>query len=204
MPPEIKIFHCLPVPYPAREVGCRLGTGVEPRTTGATERRAFACCRPQGRYALLRITGYRADETTLEDGTVIRSADFFPLCDGAAMLWCAAVTAGGEITARRDGGGLSVAEKMICDAVGSETADAAMDFLHRSAAAAMRSAGMQISPRRFSPGYGDMPLDLQRWFYRILKMDEMGITLTANNFMLPEKTVTAFAPVRISGGEERI
>lgn len=44
---------------------------------------------------------------------------------------------------------------------------------------------------RFSPGYGDLPLSLQKPILDFLKAD--GITLTETNLMIPTKTVTFIA-----------
>ena len=46
---------------------------------------------------------------------------------------------------------------------------------------------------RFSPGYGDLPLDLQRDFFRILNLPRTcGISLGDTLLMSPSKSVTAF------------
>lgn len=59
--------------------------------------------------------------------------------------------------------------------------------------------GLYCRPR-FSPGYGDAPLDLQKDFERILHMSkEIGVGLTDTLLMTPSKSVTAFigaSPVR--------
>ena len=68
-----------------------------------------------------------------------------------------------------------------------------MDALCTLARAELRRQGLSLSPGRYSPGYGDMPLELQKLFYSNLKMAEMKLSLTAENFFKPEKTVTAFA-----------
>lgn len=45
---------------------------------------------------------------------------------------------------------------------------------------------------RFSPGYGDLPLELQRDFIRILNTERMvGVRLNTSNLMIPCKSVTA-------------
>ena len=45
---------------------------------------------------------------------------------------------------------------------------------------------------RFSPGYGDLPLDVQPAFLRVLDATRrLGITLTPANLMVPTKSVTA-------------
>ena len=45
---------------------------------------------------------------------------------------------------------------------------------------------------RFSPGYGDVPLDLQKDIFRILDCPKnIGLTLTDSLLMVPSKSVTA-------------
>ncbi|GFH40279.1 methionine synthase [Pseudolactococcus insecticola] len=46
--------------------------------------------------------------------------------------------------------------------------------------------------RRFSPGYGDLSLDIQPQFLKTLAADrKLGLTLTDTNLMVPRKSVTA-------------
>jgi cobalamin-dependent methionine synthase I len=46
---------------------------------------------------------------------------------------------------------------------------------------------------RFSPGYGDVPLELQREIFRALECTKrIGLTLTESLLMYPTKSVTAF------------
>jgi hypothetical protein len=45
---------------------------------------------------------------------------------------------------------------------------------------------------RFSPGYGDLPLNLQRTFLQVLQTQKrIGLTVTDSLIMLPSKSVTA-------------
>ncbi len=45
---------------------------------------------------------------------------------------------------------------------------------------------------RFSPGYGDYPISLQRQFIRRLSADKrIGLTATNNSILIPRKSVTA-------------
>ena len=47
---------------------------------------------------------------------------------------------------------------------------------------------------RFSPGYGDLPLDSQKDFIRLLNTEKIaGVRLNENNLMNPLKSVTAIA-----------
>ena len=45
---------------------------------------------------------------------------------------------------------------------------------------------------RFSPGYGDLPLDVQRDFLNVLNAQKrIGLTVTENLILIPRKSVTA-------------
>lgn len=45
---------------------------------------------------------------------------------------------------------------------------------------------------RFSPGYGDLPLEFQKDFFRMMNLTkEIGITLSKSLLMVPSKSVTA-------------
>lgn len=60
---------------------------------------------------------------------------------------------------------------------------------------------------RFSPGYGDLPLDVQPYFCKILDTNKkMGLSLSQTNIMSPKKSITALLgisekaqPMRIKG-----
>ncbi len=46
--------------------------------------------------------------------------------------------------------------------------------------------------RRFSPGYGDVPLDIQGYFASLLELyRRIGVSVTEGGIMTPQKTVTA-------------
>ncbi|MCR5762970.1 MAG: hypothetical protein K6G00_06250 [Treponema sp.] len=45
---------------------------------------------------------------------------------------------------------------------------------------------------RYSPGYGDVPLTMQKTFFSLLQCSKIGLTLMDTLIMSPEKSVTAF------------
>lgn len=49
-----------------------------------------------------------------------------------------------------------------------------------------------ICPKRYSPGYGDLPLETQKLFFSFLNCSKIGLTLMDTLIMAPEKSVTAF------------
>lgn len=121
----------------------------------------------------------------------------------AAMLqnsqevWLAATSVGRKISDLTEacfcaGDGAAAA---VCDAVGSECADAAMDFLQNYAATQMKRSGRILADCRFSPGYGNWPLTAQKNFFQWLNLENLGLTLSNSLMLLPEKSVTALAGI---------
>ena len=54
--------------------------------------------------------------------------------------------------------------------------------------------GLKTRPR-YSPGYGDVPLEVQKDFFRLLPCTRIGLTLMDTLIMAPEKSVTAFVGI---------
>ena len=84
---------------------------------------------------------------------------------------------------------LSPARAVMLGAVGSERVEALSDEFCRAVA---NENGMTPG-KRFSPGYGDLPLSLQREIFEVLRPElSLGTYLSDSCFMSPSKTVTAF------------
>lgn len=196
----IRIFDRLNIEFPEKEIFLRLGGNCFKTVLDEnarirlmqSSRSAFELCVPRGRFAVLKIDDLTTGGADTPDGFLALGQKFCAMSKNAAYLWCGAVTVGEPIIRRRDGFD-RISDSAVADAVGSECADAAMDVLFSIARAELLRQGMVLDEHRYSPGYGDMPLSLQTFFYQKLNMAEMGITLTGNCFLLPEKSVTAFA-----------
>lgn len=88
----------------------------------------------------------------------------------------------------------SPAKAVILQAIGAERIEALCDAF----CATLQMNGRQTKPR-FSPGYGDLPLQLQQDFFRVLRCAEtIGVTLNDSLLMTPSKSVTAV--VGLKGG----
>ena len=65
----------------------------------------------------------------------------------------------------------------------------------REAILALKEKGVLLKPR-FSAGYGDLPLTVQREIFSQLNPDrKIGLTLNESLLMSPSKSVTAFAGI---------
>ena len=82
---------------------------------------------------------------------------------------------------------LSPADAWLLHAIGTERIEALCDDFENW----LRGQGLSLT-RRFSPGYGDVPLDLQTDLFRVLDCPrKIGLTLNASLLMSPSKSVTA-------------
>ena len=88
-------------------------------------------------------------------------------------------------------GRISPAKALFFQAIGAERIESLCDMF----CAELQNSGMQIKPR-VSPGYGDLPLDIQKEIFAILDCPrKIGLTLNDSMLMTPTKSVTAFIGV---------
>ncbi len=78
---------------------------------------------------------------------------------------------------------------VILDAIGSVAADAAADSLNLRLCDAAAERGLAAAPR-VSPGYGDWDVRFQRKLLALLPAEDLGVTLTSGQMMVPRKSVS--------------
>ncbi len=84
---------------------------------------------------------------------------------------------------------LSPAKALIFQAIGAERVEALCDIFCADIEKEYKSS---LRPR-FSPGYGDLPLETQKYVFAVLDCErKIGITLNDSLLMSPSKSVTAF------------
>ncbi len=92
-------------------------------------------------------------------------------------------------------------ESMILDAIGSETADAVADWVHRTYIKSLaKKEGFDVTPR-FSPGYGDWRVTVQSDILTLCEGERIGITVNASSLMTPQKSVSAIFGLRVNSQE---
>ena len=86
----------------------------------------------------------------------------------------------------------SMSDAVIFDAVGTAYIEAFADKCEEEILAPFKSEGY-FSNFRFSPGYGDLPLTLQKDILLCLDATKkIGLTVTDSGLLLPQKSITAF------------
>lgn len=90
---------------------------------------------------------------------------------------------------------ISPARALCFDAIGAERIEALCDAFCERMEEKYQKSGFGLRPR-FSPGYGDLPLSLQRDIFNVLDCPKrIGLSLNESLIMSPTKSVTAFVGV---------
>lgn len=86
-------------------------------------------------------------------------------------------------------------DALIFQAIGTELLENYCDFFTKEVFLKDYPAHFSLKPR-FSPGYGDLSLDVQKDIFRILKPEKsIGAYLTGSHMMVPSKTVSAIVGI---------
>ncbi len=90
-------------------------------------------------------------------------------------------------------GKISPSKALMLQAIGAERIESLCDAFCRDIRAKLSS---ELKPR-FSPGYGDLPLEIQRDIFRVLDCSrKIGLTLNESMLMSPTKSVTAIVGIK--------
>ena len=87
---------------------------------------------------------------------------------------------------------------ILVDACASSAVESATDELQRRIGEAIAPLGL-VADKRFSPGYGDLPLSIQPAFVRTIDADRLlGLSVTESDMLIPTKSITAIVRIRRS------
>lgn len=112
-------------------------------------------------------------------------------CNGAVLMAATLGAKSERMLLRRQA--RSSAEALILDAVFSAAIEAVCDEQERLLREAY--SGLHLTDR-FSPGYGDMPMEQTKEICAVLQAEKtMGLTVSASGVMIPRKSVTAILGV---------
>ena len=152
---------------------------------------AYSVCNPKSVWGVFEPEF--SDKVCLK-GTnlVLEGQDILKHLKGAKKVAVLAVTLG--INAERE-----ILKFQQFDMVSAVIADAVFDAYAESLAESTEQEIVNYAKKlnlytnwRFSPGYGDFPLDIQKGFADVLNLNKtIGLTVTENNLLIPRKSVTA-------------
>lgn len=97
----------------------------------------------------------------------------------------------------------NLTKALILDACATTAVEEVCDIVENSIKEKAILNGMNIT-FRYSPGYGDLPLDVQNSFLRALEAQKkIGLTVSENNLLFPRKSVTAIIGIVDNGIEKK-
>ena len=121
----------------------------------------------------------------------LRGRDIYRHLKDARFAALMACTLGMDAERRlRTTGAQQPLEGAVLDAACSAYVEAAVEQMDQQVKAAAAAHGL-AGNWRFSPGYGDWPLEQQPELIRVTKCESIGITLSESKMLVPRKSVTA-------------
>lgn len=162
--------------------------------------RCLSAARPRGSIASFPVASIGTQSVELVGCALpLTGTDIATHLADATEVALMAVTLGADVD--RELRRLSLVdafEQVLFDAAATAIAERAADAAEARIRAYARDLGAYTS-WRFSPGYGDLPLDIQPTFLAALDATrQLGITLTPSNLMVPTKSVTALVGIHPS------
>lgn len=126
----------------------------------------------------------------------VRSEQLAKNLQGCSKVLLLAATAGVGIDRLTEKyGRIAPSKALMFQAIGAELVEAVCDVFSKE----YETEHNCILRPRFSPGYGDLPLETQKDIFAVLECaKKIGLTLNDSLLMSPSKSVTAFAGI----GEE--
>ncbi len=150
----------------------------------------------KGASLVLGIKGLGEGGVLLEGDVLFPSASLAGMLAGCTGALIMAATAGrGIVEAIERSSADDLTRAVVYDAVGSEMADAALDWIVSAVGQDLVRMALRPTRKRFSSGYGDLGLESQQTIWEMLRLEELGIGLTPSMMLVPGKSVTAVAGV---------
>ncbi len=136
-------------------------------------------------------TGSSTTKLTFADVT-IHSRDLGANLKNCSQVALLAATIGPQVDALiRRHSSLDPVYASILQATGAMFIEELVDLVNDEVKKIAEKQGLKTRPR-YSPGFGDVPLEIQKDFFRLLPCTRIGLTLMDTLIMAPEKSVTAF------------
>ena len=142
-------------------------------------------------HVIKDIEWARGSIAFVEDSTIFKSKVIAKLLEQCHMVAVFLVTIGKylEETAHQLAADKLMLQATVLDAIGSDAVERVADSVQERIRMAANALGLVIS-RRFSPGYCDWDIGQQRMLFSALRGDTLGIHLTSECLMIPQKSIS--------------
>ncbi|MCR5290510.1 MAG: hypothetical protein K6E51_10995 [Treponema sp.] len=147
--------------------------------------------RPQAVYDTFPLT-HTGIQTLQFAGLKLDSKDLSYNLQNCTHIVIFAATIGAQVdTLIRRAVASDSAKAAILQATGAMYIESFCDDFNAMITQEQKNAGHKTHPR-YSPGYGDVPLAVQKHIFSVLQCTRIGLSLMDTLIMSPEKSVTAF------------
>ena len=167
------------------------------RETNTHIEEAASLIRLQAAYLRLPVDDNDGRKITLAGKLFFESAKLAAFLKGSREAVLMGATAGGAVLdaifEKTKAGDMTAA--VVYDATASEMTDATLDWLTDYINRQLSREGKKMLARRFSAGYADFNLENQKDIYAALQLDKIGVSLTSDFILKPEKSVTAIGGI---------
>ncbi|MGM0370601.1 MAG: hypothetical protein ACQEP9_09275 [Bacillota bacterium] len=156
--------------------------------------RAKSIIKPQGNYIRLEEIVIKGDKVDLGAGQLkFSSQDIADLLANQQQVALLAVTVGPEIEAKvkelfADD---QLTKATIFDAIGSVAVENLAEQLNQTIAQRAKEIGLPSLTMRYSPGYGDLSLEIQDQLLNLVEGQDLGIKTNDSQLLIPQKSITA-------------
>ena len=189
----------------ARYLGYRKAVPPDADVSALMEKAAgemHAVMKPQAAFEIFDLTINDPTSAVVSTGSTtvmlhfadvtLHSKDLATNLAGCSQVALLAATIGPQIDALiRRHSTVNPVYASILQATGAMFIEEVVDFVNEEIKKIAASQGLKTKPR-YSPGFGDVPLEVQKDFFRLLPCTRIGLTLMDTLIMAPEKSVTAF------------
>ena len=144
------------------------------------------------KYCAVKVDVEYCEDAVKLEFIDVKSRDLIRTLNGFKEAYVMAVTLGNGVDRLLNKLSVtSVTKHFITDALASSYAEAAADYVEE------KLKGNSISTRRFSPGYGDLPLSIQNEVLELINASRL-VNIKMNNSLLmtPTKSITAIMGIK--------
>jgi len=142
-------------------------------------------------YIIKDVEWARGSIALIEDSIIFKSRVIAQLLEDCYQVAIFLVTIGRyleETTAQLAKDGL-ILQATVLDAIGSGAVEKVADFVQDGIKEIAEAQGL-VTSRRFSPGYCDWNIGQQRMLFHALTGNALGIRLTGECLMIPQKSIS--------------
>ena len=203
---DVIYFESITISLPREQIYNRLGYSKGKTSLSSEQKDLFENYISQAQFfislkgagVIIPIENIGVTEIKLENKVILRSSDLAKLLVGCEAVLLMGASAGDEIGKEiaKDSAGKNVTRAVVFDATASEVTDKGLNWITNYFRRQLSRENRYLIEKRYSAGYGDLALDSQKPIYDILKLGKIGVSITDEKILVPEKSVTAITGIK--------